>query len=199
MDEKTEINERAKLGMWLFILTEIILFGGMFLLYAAFHSWRAPEFHAASSMLNIYLGTANTVILLTSSLTVALSIASLKREERKLCMLLLAATIVLASIFLVDKYFEWSAEIHHGIFPDSPELLDLGPGKTIFFGLYFIMTGLHALHVIIGMGILSVMFYLVRWGHVAPSDMVKLENSGLYWHLVDVIWIFLFPLFYLVP
>ncbi len=108
-----------------------------------------------------------------------------------------SATIVLGAAFLVNKYIEWSGEIHHGIYPNSPVLLRSPKGDQIFFGLYYSMTGLHGLHVIAGIIVLSVMLGIGNREKVTSSDFNKLENAGLYWHLVDVIWIFLLPLFYL--
>ena len=107
-------------------------------------------------------------------------------------------TTIIAFVFLVNKYFEWSVKIGHGLYPGSQKLMDFGKGDTLFFGLYFFMTGLHALHIIVGMIILIVMLVKVIIGSITSDNYVQLENSGLYWHLVDLIWIFLFPLFYLI-
>jgi cytochrome c oxidase subunit 3 len=148
----------AKMGMWLFLLTELILFGGAFLLYAAYRTRFPADFHYASTLLNPLIGGANTLVLLTSSLTMVLSIAALERGQRRPSVLFLAATIGLGLTFLVVKAFEWSAKIGHGIFPGSSELVEHTAGENIFFGLYYGMTGLHALHVIVGLGILIWMF-----------------------------------------
>jgi cytochrome c oxidase subunit 3 len=187
----------AKIGMWLFLFTEIILFGGLFLLYSAYREKYPLDFHNGGAQLNAVIGVLNTVLLLTSSLTMAMSITAIQKGDSRRARILLAVTLLLAAGFLVDKYIEWSAEIHHGIYPNGPELLARPPGEIIFFGLYFTMTGLHGLHVLAGIGVLSVMLRLVSNGRVHRGDYVKLENAGLYWHLVDVIWIFLLPLFYL--
>jgi cytochrome c oxidase subunit III len=189
--------EAAKIGMWLFLFTELLLFGALFILYAAYRSRYTLDFHHAGQELNWVIGVANTVILLTSSLTMAMSLTALKRSERVRSLILIAATVLLALAFLVNKYFEWSAKIHHGIYPSSPELLSRAPGEVMFFGLYFTMTGLHGLHVAIGALVLTVMGVWVWQGRINAVDPVRLENAGLYWHLVDVIWIFLLPLFYL--
>jgi len=188
----------AKMGMWLFLFTEVLLFGGMFLAYAVYRYKYSNDFHLAAMELNTTIGTINTIILLTSSLTMALSIAFIQRSEKLLSILFVSSTILLAFIFLINKYFEWSAKIEHGIFPRSQELLDRPNGQILFFGLYYVMTGLHALHVIIGMIILSFMLIFLIKNKITSENYVKLENSGLYWHLVDLIWIFLFPLFYLI-
>jgi cytochrome c oxidase subunit 3 len=189
--------EGSKLGMWLFLFTEIVLFGGLFLLYSVYRSQYPLDFHNGGQHLDTLLGVANTVILLTSSLTVALSITAMQKDNRKVTMLCLAATILLGTAFLVNKYIEWSAEIRHGIYPNSPELLQRPEGTRLFFGLYYSMTGLHGLHVFAGIIVLSAMLALVGRRKISSTAFVKLENAGLYWHLVDVIWIFLLPLLYL--
>jgi cytochrome c oxidase subunit III len=187
----------AKIGMWLFVFTELILFGGLFLLYSAYRTKYPHDFHECGQELNVVIGVANTIVLLTSSLTVALSITAIQKGEKRRAQILLAITLLLAVVFLADKYVEWSAEIGRGIYPNGPELLKRPPGTIIFFGLYFTMTGLHGLHVLAGIGVLAVMLALVSSDRIRSDDYVKLENAGLYWHLVDVIWIFLLPLFYL--
>jgi cytochrome c oxidase subunit 3 len=188
----------SKVGMWLFLLTEIILFGGMFLLYSVYRSRHGASFHHAAEELEVALGVVNTLILLTSSLTMALSIAAVQKGKDRHSIAFLAATIFLAVLFLVNKYFEWGAKIEHGIYPGSPDLISRGEGEVLFFGLYYVMTGIHGLHVLAGIVLLSIMLVLVYRGKIDRNDFVKLENSGLYWHLVDIIWIYLFPLFYLI-
>ena len=187
----------SKLGMWLFLFTEILLFGGLFILYSAYRSRYPLEFHAGGQHLNVVIGVANTVILLTSSLTAAISLTAIQKGKRGITILCLIATIVLGAVFLMNKYIEWSGEIRHGIYPNSPVQMRRPKGDQIFFGLYYSMTGLHGLHVIAGIIVLSVMLGLVIGNKITGSDFGKLENAGLYWHLVDVIWIFLLPLFYL--
>ena len=188
----------SKLGMWLFIFTEILLFGGLFIVYSVYRYKHPVEFHLAHLELDVTIGFINTVILLVSSMTVAMSITALQLGNKKLSLILLAITLLLALAFLVNKYFEWGAKIHHGIYPGSEFLMSLSKGDMLFFGLYFFMTGLHALHIIVGMVLLSVVFAKVRNGSVNQNRVSLLENGGLYWHLVDLIWIFLFPLFYLI-
>jgi cytochrome c oxidase subunit 3 len=205
MDElaKTAASEHrdytgAKLGMWLFLFTEILLFGGLFLVYSVYRTVHAGEFHTGAAELSTRIGAINTVILLTSSLTMALSIAALQRAEKNRSILFQAVTITLGLVFLMNKYFEWSEHIHHGFYPGSPELLAKGHGQILFFGLYYVMTGIHGLHVLIGMSMIAFMLVLTVKEKITSSDFVKLENTGLFWHLVDVIWIYLFPLFYLI-
>jgi len=189
--------EGSKLGMWLFLFTEILLFGGLFILYSAYRARYPLEFHNSGQHLNVVIGVANTVLLLTSSLTVAISVTALRKGNRKLSIASLSATIMLAAAFLANKYVEWSAEIHHGLYPNSPVLLQRPHGEQIFFGLYYSMTGLHGLHVLAGIILLSVILVFVIRKNITGTDFNKLENSSLYWHLVDIIWIFLLPLFYL--
>ena len=188
----------AKMGMWLFLFTELLLFGGLFLVYAVYRYQHTEQFHLVAMELNTGIGTLNTVILLTSSLTVALSIAALQKGNKFLSILMLSLTLVFAFMFMINKYFEWSAKFSHGIYPGSDELLSLPNGQILFFGLYYVMTGLHGLHVLIGIIILSTILVMIIKNKITFDNYAKLENSGLYWHLVDLIWIFLFPLFYLI-
>ncbi len=190
-------DEGAKIGMWLFLFTELLLFGGLFILYMAYRYQYSQEFHLAAKELDITMGTVNTMILLTSSLTMVLSIVALRKGNKLYSMLYLILTKVFALGFLVIKYFEWSAKIHHGIYPGSEHLADMSNGQVIFYGLYYTMTGLHGLHIIIGITILAFMLNFISRDKITTDNYVKLENGGLYWHLVDLIWIFLFPLFYL--
>jgi cytochrome c oxidase subunit 3 len=189
--------ENAKLGMWLFLFTELVLFGGLFLLYSVYRAKYVADFHRCGQGLNTLIGVANTIILLTSSLTVAVSVTALQKGNKKLSLMCLGTTILFGAAFLANKYVEWSAEIHHGMFPNSPELLNYPDGVKIFFGLYYSMTGLHGIHVIAGIILLAFIFDLIRRDRITSFDSIKLENAGLYWHLVDIIWIFLLPLFYL--
>ncbi len=188
----------AKLGMWFFLFTEVLLFGGMFLVYSVYREVNSADFHEAGMEMNVVIGAVNTIILLTSSLTMALSISAIKKGAKNISVLLQLATVLLGVAFLVNKYFEWSDHIRHGFYPDSPQLLAMSHGKILFFGLYYVMTGIHALHVLIGVSVIAFILVLTLRGTVTSSDYVKLENAGLFWHLVDVIWIYLFPLFYLI-
>ncbi len=197
MSEKVD-NAGVRFGMWLFLYTEIMLFGGLFILYAAYYYQYTQDFVNAGKKLDLVFGAANTLILLTSSFTIAAAIQSMKRDLKKATMILLGITIVLAFVFLVNKYIEWNHKFAADIFPGS-EILSSGPrGVTIFFGLYFTLTGLHALHVLIGACVLSVTLVFVQRGKVSAERINIIENAGLYWHLVDIIWIFVFPLFYLI-
>ena len=191
--------EASKLGMWLFIFTELLLFGGLFIVYSIYRYLNPVAFRLAGEELNTVIGAINTIILLVSSMTIAMSTSALQQKNKKLTLFLLTVTILLAVVFLVNKYFEWGTKFHHGIWPGSAHLInDMSKGEILFFGLYFVMTGLHALHIIIGMIFILVAMNKVQKGSVYANRPSFLENAGLYWHLVDLIWIFLFPLFYLI-
>jgi cytochrome c oxidase subunit III len=185
-------------GMWFFLFTELLFFGGMFLLYSIYRYKFAADFHRAAADENLVLGSINTGILLTSSLAMALAIAAVRRGEIRRSVRLQAATIGLGAVFLVIKGIEWGSKIARGIYPNGPALLALKNGEIIFFGLYFTMTGLHALHVLVGVTAIAFMIRFTRRGVVGPGSYARLENTGLYWHFVDIVWIYLFPLFYLI-
>jgi len=188
----------SKMGMWLFLFTEILLFGGLFILYAGYRFIYSEGFAAAATELDVLLGTINTVILLTSSLTVVLAIVALQKENKKLSLFFLWVTVICGLIFLVNKYFEWGAKFHHGVYPKGPALQNMSEGEVMYFGLYFVMTGLHGLHIVVGLIFIVYVMRQIQKDVITSSNFQKLENSGLYWHLVDIIWIFLFPLFYLI-
>jgi cytochrome c oxidase subunit III len=191
--------EADKIGMWLFIFTELLLFGILFVIYSVYRYMNHSAFELAAEELDVFVGAVNTVILLISSMTIAMSTTALQKRNKSFTLLLLGTTLVLGLVFLVNKYFEWGGKFDHGIFPGSEYLINnFSQGEILFFGLYFIMTGLHALHIIIGLVLIVVTMWQVYVGTVHADRSVLLENSGLYWHLVDIIWIFLFPLFYLI-
>ncbi len=188
----------ARFGMWLFLYTEAILFSGLFILYAMAAYKFPQEYAEASHMLNIYFGTINTIVLLTSSLTIALAVTAIQRNKIKQTLTLCYITISLAVVFLINKYFEWSAEIDHGIYPGSDHLAELGPGISAFFNLYYFTAGLHGLHILIGGTFIGIVAVLIAKGKVTSERYTLFENCALYWHLVDLVWIFLFPLYYLI-
>lgn len=192
--------EANKLGMWLFLFSEVFLFSGLFVWYAFELYFRGPAFHHAASELNIIMGGFNTIVLLTSSLAVAMSITALLRNQKNLSMAFLGSSILMGFVFLGVKYVEWSTKYAHGHFPGHEHFAaeHLGMEPLRFFSLYYALTGLHALHVIIGMVLLTVVLVWVKQGFVNAEKISWLENAGLYWHLVDVVWIFLFPLLYLI-
>jgi cytochrome c oxidase subunit 3 len=188
----------SKYGMWFFLYTELLFFGGMFLLYSVYRSRYSLAFHASAAEENIVLGSVNTAILLTSSFSIALSITALRRGNARFSAFLQSLTVFMGCAFLVVKYFEWSVKIVKGIYPNSPLLLKREPGEILFFGLYYVMTGIHGLHVLIGIIVISFMICFTVKGAITPQNFSKLENTGLYWHFVDIVWIYLFPLFYLI-
>ncbi len=188
----------AKMGMWLFLFTEVLLFGALFIVYGVYLHGFTWQFQQGSARLSIPVGAVNTAILLTSSLTMALAIAALQRARPARARRLLFATVGCAGAFLVIKAFEWAGKFAHGVYPGAAFLLEQSKGEIVFFGLYFTMTGLHALHVLVGVPVILWAGRRIRSGAISPEHSVFLENAGLYWHLVDLIWIYLFPLFYLI-
>jgi cytochrome c oxidase subunit 3 len=190
--------EGKKIGMWMFLFTELLFFGGMFLLYSVFRYRFALDFHNAAKDENIVLGSVNTFILLTSSFTIALAISAMRKGKSRLSSFLQLATIAMGAAFLVIKYAEWSAKIRLGLYPNSPVLLQKSPGEILFFGLYYVMTGIHGLHVLIGICVIAFMVFFTANKKITRQNPIRLENTGLYWHFVDIIWIYLFPLFYLI-
>ena len=191
-------DEGARLGMWIFIFTEILLFGGLFLVYAVMRHRYSAEFHQAAHQLNAFIGTVNTVALLFSSAMVAMSITAVQKGDKRKGVLFIFITLLCAGIFLVNKYFEWGHKFSIGLYPGSDMMVGLKHGYILFFSLYFFMTGLHVLHLIVGSIILTIVMVKIQAGSINAGKHTLLENGGLYWHLVDLIWIFLFPLLYLI-
>lgn len=199
--EPTQQIETGKLGMWLFLATEILLFGGLFVAYAIFRFVHHELFREAHKFLDVRMGALNTIVLLFSSLTVVLAIHAAQKEKKHFIIINLALTIVCAFAFLVVKYVEYSHKFHDGVLPGyffSNATVSNPDQLHIYFGIYFLMTGLHGIHVLIGMGILTWLLLRSIKGDFNSQYYQPLELGGLYWHLVDVIWIFLFPLLYLV-
>ena len=188
----------SKTGMWLFLFTEMLLFGGLFIVYSVYRYKNPVAFHLAAEELSVFIGTINTIILLVSSATIAMSVTAIQKQNKKLALVLLGITISLGLAFLVNKYFEWGEHLTENIYPGSSVLALRGQGDILFYGLYFFMTGLHALHIIIGLVFIGIISMKIIKNEITFDNHVLLENSGLYWHLVDLIWIFLFPLFYLI-
>jgi cytochrome c oxidase subunit 3 len=188
----------SKTGMWFFLFTEMLLFGGLFIVYSILRFRNPLAFHLAATELSVMIGTINTIILLVSSTTIAMAITALQRRNKTLCLSLLGVTVLLGIGFLVNKYFEWGEHFHEQIYPGSTILALRGHGDVLFYGLYFFMTGLHALHIIVGLAFIIIIAVSIMRDRINSENYVLLENSGLYWHLVDLVWIFLFPLFYLI-
>ncbi len=196
----TQQAESAKLGMWVFLLTEILLFGGLFAAYSIFRSWNPEMFYNAHKYLDVTLGSINTAVLITSSVTMALAVRSMQLGKKQQTLALLWSTLILASVFLVIKYFEYSHKFHLGQLPGKYYTFVGVEGNNphIFFSIYFIMTGLHGFHVMGGMIVIIWMIIKTSRNKFSPEYYTPLELTGLYWHLVDLIWIYLFPLLYLI-
>jgi cytochrome c oxidase subunit 3 len=186
--------EGSKLGMWMFLATEILLFAVMFAAFIIFRSEDLEIFHKGSHHLDWRLGALNTVILLLSSFTAALSVDAAQRDNQKGLIRNLVITIGCGGIFLVIKSIEYLGKYQHGLFPGGEHF----NSYKAFMGLYFSMTGIHGLHVIIGMSLLGWVLFRASRGHFSSRYYTPIEMSVLYWHLVDLIWIYLFPLLYLV-
>lgn len=199
-DNLEQQAEATTLGMWVFLVTEVLFFGGLFLVYTVYRTWYPQAFAAASHELVVWAGTLNTAVLITSSLTMALAVNAAQSGERRLLLLFLALTMTLGCVFLGVKAFEYYTEFreHHLPGPGFAFEVEHFRHAQIFFSLYFLMTGLHALHMIIGLGIMSVMLWWSYRGVITREYYSPIEISGLYWHFVDIVWIFLFPLLYLI-
>jgi len=207
-------KESSLLGMWVFIAQEILFFGGMLTAYTIYRNLYYDGFAAGSHHLDVRLGTVNTAVLICSSLTMALGVHAAALGKRKATVLFLLLTIALGSVFLGIKVVEYKDKFEHHLVPgptySGAELHDahgqpLLPGSDterhsqIFFALYFSLTGLHALHMIIGIPIIAWMARAAGQGRFGPVYYTPVEITGLYWHFVDIVWIFLFPLLYLIP
>jgi len=192
--------ETTTLGMWVFLVTEVLFFGGLFLVYTVYRSWYPNAFAAASHELDVMLGTINTAVLITSSLTMALAVHAAQLGRRKALMLFLVATMVLGGVFLGIKGVEYYHKFVEHHVPGSSFQFEKEYFRhaQIFFSLYFLMTGLHALHMIVGFGIMLWMLIWAWNGTITNEYFSPIEISGLYWHFVDIVWIFLFPLLYLI-
>ncbi|PSR00331.1 MAG: cytochrome C oxidase subunit III [Bacteroidetes bacterium QS_9_68_14] len=198
--------DAAKLGMWIFLITEMLLFSGMFVAYTVYRSQHPVAFSEASHTLNWVMGGGNTLVLLGSSLTVALAIHYAQKDKQRKAAWSLTATTLLACAFMAVKYFEWTAKFDHGVFPgeafnphgDHYAHLAEFPFARQFFSIYYVMTGIHAIHVLIGIGLIAWLATRAFRGHFSSAWYTPIEIVGLYWHLVDIIWIFLFPLLYLI-
>jgi cytochrome c oxidase subunit 3 len=199
-DNLDQQTEAASLGMWVFLLTEILFFGGLFLVYSVYRHAYPDGFAAASHELDVTLGTINTAVLIASSLTMALAVQAAQTGARRTLVVLLIATMILGGVFLGIKATEYVHKFaeHHVPGPNFQFERAHFREAQIFFSLYFVMTGLHALHMIIGIAIMMVMTWLAIGGRFTHEYYVPIEVTGLYWHFVDIVWIFLFPLLYLI-
>ena len=192
--------DASKLGMWIFLVTEILFFGGLFAAYIVYRSWYPDLYIQASEELNTFWGAVNTAVLIGSSLTVAMAIRSAQLNQIKGLIYNLYITIGLAGVFMVIKYFEYTHKFHLGIFPGSYYTYDgiAHEKANIFFSIYYMMTGLHGVHVLVGIGLMIWLVVKAKKNVFHSGYYTPVEITGLYWHLVDIIWIFLFPLLYLI-
>jgi cytochrome c oxidase subunit 3 len=207
-EDLAQQHDADTLGIWVFLVTEIMFFGGVFASYAILRWLYFAAFEAGSHLLDVRLGAINTVVLLGSSLTMALSVRSAQIGNRRALVLFLILTMILGGAFLGVKAYEYRQKFVEHIVPSldwDPEgkiLGRLAPGgldhAQLYFFFYFAMTGLHALHMIIGMGLLLWLVLRARKGNFTPQYFAPVEVVGLYWHFVDIVWIFLFPLLYLI-
>jgi cytochrome c oxidase subunit 3 len=200
-DDLAQQHEASTLGMWVFLVTEILFFGGLFAAYMVYRAWYPDAFAAASHHLDVTLGTINTVVLIASSLTMALAVHAAQTGKRQSVMIFLLLTMALGATFLGIKGVEYAHKFEDGHVPGPAfhfEPVEYFRHAQVFLSLYFVMTGLHALHMVIGIGIMLWMLYWAWNGTITPEYASPIEISGLYWHFVDIVWIFLFPLLYLI-
>jgi cytochrome c oxidase subunit 3 len=192
--------DSAKMGMWVFLVTEILFFGGLFCAYIIYRAWYPELFTEAATELNTLWGAVNTAVLIGSSLTVAMAIRSAQLNQKKGIIINLWITFGLACVFMLIKAFEYSHKMHLGIWPGDAYTFEgiAHPQANIFFSIYYMMTGLHGLHVLIGMGLMYWLIIRAGRDEFSAEYYTPVEIVGLYWHLVDLIWIFLFPLLYLI-
>ncbi len=199
-DNADQEYDGSKQGIWLFMVTEMMMFGALVMGYLIFKTIYPEVFLAGSKYTEVKLGTLNTGVLLFSSLTMALAIYYIRVNNRKMSLVTLATTFVCGIIFMVVKYFEYEHKLHLGLKPgfffsmENPEPANL----ALYFSFYYLLTGLHGLHVFIGMGLIAWMFIRVSKGWYGPKHWTGVEGVGIFWHLVDLVWIYLFPLLYLV-
>lgn len=193
--------ESSKLGLWLFLATEVLLFGGLFVAYILFRALYPDMFAEAHHHLDKVMGAVNTVVLICSSLSMAMAVHYVQNNNRKVAIRLLAFTVFCGAAFMVVKFFEYKAKFEHHLFPADANfsMTNLTHGNPkIFFSLYFLMTGLHGVHVLVGVSLIAWMIIRVRRSEFSSEYYTPVELTGLYWHLVDLIWIYLFPLLYLI-
>jgi cytochrome c oxidase subunit 3 len=191
--------EASILGMWVFLVTEIMFFGGMFMIYILYRVLYPEGWVLGSNHLDVALGALNTGVLICSSLSMALAVRAAQVGSRRGQVVNLILTIAFGSVFLIVKYFEYAEKFEHHLVP-GPNFdmsLPLANQQQLFFSIYFMMTGIHALHMVIGIGLMLVILAMAWRGRFGPSYYTPVEVSGLYWHFVDIVWIFLFPLLYL--
>jgi cytochrome c oxidase subunit 3 len=199
-EDVSQQRAASTLGMWVFLATEVMFFGGLFLAFAVARFLHADSFSQAAKHLDVLAGSINTAILFTSSFTTVLAVSALKEGRKKRVLGLLLVSIALGSLFLVIKGYEYHEKWTEGFFPGS-SFAASGPNRDqveLFFVFYFILTGLHAIHLLIALGVAAALGWLVIAGRVTQTRYMPLEVSALYWHFVDIVWVFVFPLLYLI-
>lgn len=198
-DDAEQQRDASTLGMWIFLATEIMFFGGMFLGYIIYRSAYPEAFAVASNRLDIWLGAVNTAVLICSSFTMALAVSNASADRPRALVGALLLTIVLGCVFLGIKLYEYHLKFEERLVPGSSFVFPgpLSPPAELFFSFYFTMTGMHAVHMVIGIGLLASLALGAARGRYAPQYFTPVELVGLYWHFVDIVWIFLFPLLYL--
>ncbi len=200
-DTEAQQKDASTLGMWVFLITEVMFFGGLFMAYTIYRATYPAAFAVASRSLNVTIGALNTAVLLCSSFTMAMAVRASQLGRRKAIVLFLVITLALGMVFLGVKAYEWNQKFQEHHVPGPSFFLEgtrlQGPAQ-LFFSLYFIMTGLHALHMVVGVGLLSMLIFQARRGKFTASYNTPVDMIGLYWHFVDIIWIYLFPLLYLI-
>jgi cytochrome c oxidase subunit III len=204
-DDLDQQQNAAELGMWLFLATEVLFFGALFLAYTLYRLQNEQAFANASAGLNLWLGTINTVVLLTSSLTMALAVHAAQLAHRQMLIRMLLATMVLGTAFIVIKGVEWHEDYAEDMIPFLTSHFHLkhgpnppAPASALFFNLYFLMTGLHAVHMLIGLGVMIYFTAKARRGLMEGVRATPIHLLGLYWHFVDIVWVFLYPFLYLI-
>lgn len=202
-EDLVQQEESEKLGMWSFLITEVMFFGALFTAYVVYRNMYPVAFAKASAQLDVQMGALNTLVLIVSSLTMALAIRAAQTAKRKVMLVNLVLTMIFGATFLVVKYFEYTHKWHVNLMPGpSFDITKFPAGEgdhaRIFFSIYFAMTGLHAFHMIVGLGIMTWVLIKAWGGHFRPERYIAIEIAGLYWHFVDLVWIFLFPMLYLI-
>ncbi|WP_430814173.1 cytochrome c oxidase subunit 3 [Carboxylicivirga sp. RSCT41] len=190
-------KEASLSGVWLFIFIELLLFAGLFLLYGVYRYKNAVAFDLAATELSVTSGVLNTIIILSGSLVMAFTSIAIRKGNKMAALFWLLTTLFIGFMFLTNRYFEWKGRVDFGLFPGSEELARLGHGDILFFGLYFFMTGLHALHLLAGFVVLIYVTSQVNNNTLNANNYSALEKAGVYWHLATLIWVLIFPLFYL--
>lgn len=203
-DDARQQQEAATVGMWAFLITEVMFFGGLILAYVIYRNAYPESFHAASRVLNEVLGGVNTCVLLVSSFTMALGVRAAQLGDRKKLMMYIILTMIFGAAFLGVKVVEYAEKFEHHLVPGATFHFhgvpghEHAPNAEIFFSLYFAMTGVHALHMIVGLGLMFWLLNKARKGAYSKDYYNPVEICGLYWHFVDIVWIFLYPLLYLI-